>query len=390
MQVKGHNKRIGTQRSRKCVSKSSKRKASVSSHRISGRSRRKQPSASTPVFNYASLLAKELKPISPFFVNSRSTISQEWLQENLLSIYKCLKQIEGFKDEKVWDYQPTIDQLADHLVSKVQEYCPNKYTFVISESEEQIVLNYIRTYPELYYNAVPMEWVEIVKNTNYPLYRLITGTIYKLCCACELDCLITNYEDLIINYFNILDRVKEDNPDFDDIMADLSAYKKDGIISRCRTDMQNFDASIDTQELINRINNFKPTSTRNRQIKKWLIQATDFILNPVPLSRYTLDFEELHRDGDPIKPSDSLNFCWSFYSHVAGEAEDWRNDIYGNCGIIEPCEIITYTEKKHIPAMPIERLNKLNDFFSFGRRIYEVYFDKRIKKKYESRGHREI
>lgn len=373
---------------RKNVSSGKQSTKGIRSKRLQKSNRGKPSGLASERNDFSGLLNKELKQLSPFSSNLYEN-SVDDLYEILPKLYKCLKQIPEFKDDKEWSEQPSAAELADYLFAKVKEYCPKDFEWTVLNNryENELIIEYRKDYPHLEeFVAVPLEWLPKLKDKSYSLHQLTICLIYKLSIAFNLDLFETKWDNYITEDFETFLDNAEGETDRMHRVHDFAAYKTNGIIHKYRTEMRDLSENTSFELLADRITHFQTRTQLQRDLKRWLKKGVKLLNDPISITRFIPSIDDNgYGDGDPLTIEDGIHFSWSFYNTISEESEEWRNDVYNNIGILCPCESIIYSQTKRFEQLKIEKLKQLIDFMEVGRGVYYKHFDNQLRNYYDKR-----
>lgn len=212
------------------IQKSKQRKRSFSGDRISGRKRIARPGIATNRVYRASFLNWPLKPISAFKITERYCNTIEDLQEQLPRLYKCLKNIPEFKDDKEWNEIPAIHEIADYLFSEVEKVLPEGFSWqfhqIYDSEESPYELVFYRERHDLDKNigGLSFEWTQYIKDPE--LLELIHCVVNRVWRDFNLGFIDDYHYEIVINDSGSF--TSDDEIEDDMFLSDVLKYKKGG------------------------------------------------------------------------------------------------------------------------------------------------------------------
>jgi len=323
----------------------------------------------------------------PFQFAGRGEMGSENLVGLLPEIYQILLKLPEFKDNKVWETRPTLPELAIYLFDELRKAIPKGFTWALASDEEYSKLYYYKAHPEedkdLFY--CPLEWTEKLKVKQHELRDLVVMVLAWVQKFSGTRFIYTKYNDYFLNDWKAF---MEDQDEYELalVRTDIAKYNKGGVAYRFYHECKRALTTYSKEKVISKVNAYRPKGRLEMDILTWLRYGITLFDLKATIDDFSLAFMDLERnDGDPILPSDTLCFQWSFHDTVFENEESWINDTYSNVGNAEPVVYGTVTPKKHILPKPIEELIRLRKFFLMGNTLYDNHYRTEFVQYYDNR-----
>lgn len=300
--------------------------------------------------------------------------------ETVIDIYKCLKNIPEFKDKEDWSSNASFAEVANWVFSQIKHYIPTEFDWVIDSEDNAIT--YFKAYHEHEgFNNICLEWLPEYRNENFALWEIIVDTIAALIKKNGIQC-ASYYEELVVNDIEVFD---EEDEMFDFFELDRIKYRNGIKYSYDQMFYRKGDVNS-ISAVINSIEEFKAKTPKQRQIINWLKLSIPILKADFKIYDYSFNYEDPeNQNGDVLKPEEYFCFEWSWYDMVAQQIEDFRNSIANEMGTVSPTVSGFYTQKAHVQPKPIENIVNLSKFMTAGRKIFDMYYRKKIENRYDKR-----
>jgi hypothetical protein len=374
------HKHKGTHPDRRNSAKRSRKQATLSERRLHG-GKRGRDTGDQPITNVEPhFLNPAVEAVKVFYCTDKSifdntTASPNKIPAALVRLYKTLKRMPKFKDDKQWKELPSLAQLADYLFEEAAKQFgkEEKWTFGYDEKGNVRFYHYKELDQYMSNFMLPLEWLPELKAHKESIYDLVVCVVGMVGYKWDLNIIRHGYNEFILDdiesYYN-------GDPDDDAKLQSAADVYEKGAAHDFGIELRNTSKKYSVAELSSKINSTRFNGPLMKRIKKWLLLGIESLKNPAEIHEYFFRDEEVHSDGDPINAKDYMCMVWSFHDYMHEMSEDYINNSENEFGAIGPIIKTEHFPNKAPKAPAGEQISSLAKFLDAGRGIY---FSKFIK-----------